>query len=111
MENQPPYELLNLPLDASQATIKKQYKLLIRQFPPEKYPDEFNNIRAAYEALTTNFFDKPKLFFPYKRAIESQATQYDPSVNVLQILTTAFETPFDTSLELEKLLENLDITS
>ncbi|HHY98593.1 MAG TPA: DnaJ domain-containing protein [Firmicutes bacterium] len=49
MEN--PYEVLGIEEDASIEEIKRAYLKLIRKFAPERHPDEFKRIRAAYEQL------------------------------------------------------------
>jgi curved DNA-binding protein CbpA len=46
-----PYEVLGLPGDADDETIRRRYLELVRQFPPERAPDRFASIRQAYEAL------------------------------------------------------------
>jgi DnaJ-class molecular chaperone len=45
------YERLGVARTASQTEIKKAYQTLLRQYPPERAPDEFKRIREAYEAL------------------------------------------------------------
>src|SRR5580704_15760372 len=46
-----PYEVLGLPSDSDDDTIRRRYLELVRQFPPEHQPQKFAAIRAAYEAL------------------------------------------------------------
>jgi curved DNA-binding protein CbpA len=46
-----PYEVLNLPGDADDETIRRRYLELVRQFPPEQQPEKFAAIRHAYESL------------------------------------------------------------
>jgi DnaJ-class molecular chaperone len=46
-----PYEVLNLPPDADDETIRRRYLELVRQFTPEHHPETFAAIREAYEAL------------------------------------------------------------
>jgi curved DNA-binding protein CbpA len=46
-----PYAVLELPRTASTAEIKKAYFTLVRAHPPEREPDTFKRIRAAYERL------------------------------------------------------------
>jgi curved DNA-binding protein CbpA len=46
-----PYEVLDLPADSDDETIRRRYLELVRQFPPEHQPQKFAAIRAAYEAL------------------------------------------------------------
>ena len=51
-ETQNHYQVLGVERAADERTIKKAYFTLIRQFPPEKHPEEFKRIRAAYEVLS-----------------------------------------------------------
>jgi DnaJ-class molecular chaperone len=46
-----PYEVLNLPADADDETIRRRYLELVRQFTPEHHPEKFAAIRQAYESL------------------------------------------------------------
>src|SRR5947209_16725905 len=46
-----PHEVLGLPPDADDETIRRRYLELVRQFSPEHHPDKFAAIRAAYESL------------------------------------------------------------
>ena len=46
-----PYRVLGIERQASEAEIKRAYFQLVRQFPPEREPEKFQEIRAAYEAL------------------------------------------------------------
>lgn len=46
------YRELGLEPGADQAEIKRAYFKLVRQFPPEKDPERFQQIRKAYEQLT-----------------------------------------------------------
>jgi curved DNA-binding protein CbpA len=48
-----PYEVLELDPSASDAEIKKAYFQKVREHPPEKDPQQFKRIRAAYDALRT----------------------------------------------------------
>ncbi len=45
------YKILDTTANAGQKKIKEKYIEKIREFPPETYPDEFENIREAYETL------------------------------------------------------------
>lgn len=46
-----PYKVLDLPTTADEAAIRKRYLELVKQFPPERAPERFAEVRAAYEAL------------------------------------------------------------
>lgn len=46
------YKILNIKSDASQNDIKRAYFMIVRKYPPERFPDEFMEIREAYEVLS-----------------------------------------------------------
>lgn len=46
-----PYALLELMPNASEADIKQAYFRMVRRHPPERDPQTFKQIRAAYDAL------------------------------------------------------------
>ena len=46
-----PYQVLGLPADCDDETIRRRYLELVRQFSPEQHPDKFAAVRAAYESL------------------------------------------------------------
>lgn len=46
-----PQEFFNLDANFDRKDLKRSYNLLLRQFKPEKFPAEFQRIRAAYEYL------------------------------------------------------------
>ena len=46
------YEILGIDANADEKTIKKAYFRLIRVHSPEKDPEKFQQIRAAYERLS-----------------------------------------------------------
>jgi curved DNA-binding protein CbpA len=48
---QDPYELLGLGREASEAEIRARYLALVREFPPDRAPERFAEIRAAFEKL------------------------------------------------------------
>ncbi len=45
------YEILGIGEDADEKAIKRAYFKLIRKHSPEKDPEQFQEIRAAYERL------------------------------------------------------------
>jgi tetratricopeptide (TPR) repeat protein len=46
------YELLGIEKTADPQQIKRAYFGLVRQYPPERFPEEFKELRAAYETLS-----------------------------------------------------------
>jgi len=46
-----PYESLGLSPDAGESEIRRRYLELVREFPPDRAPERFAVIHAAYEAL------------------------------------------------------------
>ncbi len=46
-----PYKTLGIKRGATEAEIKQAYFALVRKHPPERDPDGFKRIRAAYEKL------------------------------------------------------------
>ena len=48
-----PYRVLSVPTHANDETIRAAYLAALRMYPPEHYPESFENIRTAYEAIST----------------------------------------------------------
>jgi len=46
-----PYAALGVADDADDETIRRRYLELVRQFSPERHPQRFAAVRAAYESL------------------------------------------------------------
>lgn len=46
-----PHLILGLAPDADEAALRQRYLELVRQYPPEKSPQKFAEIREAYEQL------------------------------------------------------------
>ena|SRR5438128_1347599 len=46
-----PYKVLGIERDAGEAEIKRAYFSLVREHPPERDPEGFKRVRAAYEQL------------------------------------------------------------
>jgi len=49
-----PYQTLGIERDATEAEIKQAYFGLVREFSPERDPEGFKRIRAAYEKLRSS---------------------------------------------------------
>lgn len=48
-----PYAVLGLERSADEAAIKRAYFRLVREYPPEREPAKFQEIRAAYDRVKT----------------------------------------------------------
>lgn len=48
-----PYEILEVKEDADDTAIKKAYLGMVRRYPPERCPDDFQRIYRAYELIKT----------------------------------------------------------
>jgi curved DNA-binding protein CbpA len=46
-----PYEVLGLPRSADEGETRRRYLELVRQYPPDRDPSKFAEVRAAYEQL------------------------------------------------------------
>ena len=46
-----PHGVLGVADDADDETIRRRYLELVREFPPERHPEKFAAVRAAYERL------------------------------------------------------------
>ena len=48
-----PFEILQIDENSADPVIKKAYLAGVKKYPPERFPSEFQKIRAAYEAIKT----------------------------------------------------------
>jgi curved DNA-binding protein CbpA len=48
-----PYEILGIPERCNDKTVKQGYLRMVKQFPPERFPEDFQRIRHAYEKIKT----------------------------------------------------------
>lgn len=46
------HAVLGVAPNADEQTIRKRYLALVREFPPDRAPERFKEIRAAYERLS-----------------------------------------------------------
>jgi curved DNA-binding protein CbpA len=66
-----PYQLLNVTKDATDEEIRKNYLQLVKQYTPDKYPQQFEAIRLAYEEISDLY--KRVSFDLLSRAIATKA--------------------------------------
>lgn len=74
-----PFQVLGLPRDAGEAEVRARYLELVKQFPPEREPEKFREIRAAFEACKDPLAIARRLLEPpgedvpeWSHAIEAQ---------------------------------------
>lgn len=48
-----PYEVLQILPSSDDLQIKESYVRKVKEYPPERFPEEFKKIREAYEAIST----------------------------------------------------------
>jgi preprotein translocase subunit Sec63 len=46
-----PTDILGVPVDASEEEIRAAYLAKVKEFPPDRSPEEFEKIRDAYDTL------------------------------------------------------------
>ena len=46
-----PFEVLGLPPHADEAEVRRRYLELVREFPPDRAPERFAAVRAAYDQV------------------------------------------------------------
>ena len=89
-----PYEVLGLERQVGETEIKRAYFQMVRQFPPEREPEKFREIRTAYEQLrdpesrarTALFLLQPPPAWPARRR-----SGYDLSVHAEDLFMLAME--------------------
>ena len=87
------YAVLSLSHDAGAAEIRSRYLELVRQFPPERHPEQAARIRAAYDALRD----------PAVR-LEKQLFQLDADVTLAGIIESCQSDVRSVRLPVELLL-------
>ncbi len=78
-------QVLDLPLFSSQELVRKRYLELVRQYPPEQYPEKSAIIRDAYEKLY-NIKDHLEL-------VAETSTSDDDISQIIQELEQDVESP------------------
>jgi curved DNA-binding protein CbpA len=90
-----PHEVLGLPDDADEAVVRDRYLQLVREFPPERAPERFAAIRAAYDELRDPARRLERQLFSPRTSDSFEALQ----ANLLGRLRSA-RMPYDVLLSL-----------
>ncbi|QDU61948.1 Chaperone protein DnaJ [Planctomycetes bacterium Pan216] len=72
-----PFMTLGLPRIASEEQIRSRYLELVKQFPPEREPQKFREIRAAYEAVRDPLLIAERLLEPPD---DDEAPQWEDAI-------------------------------
>jgi hypothetical protein len=71
-----PYDRLAIPPTATPAEVKAAYHIKLKEFPAHLYPEEFKEIRAAYETIRKGGTSQDDFFFlvrPLEAKLDSAA--------------------------------------
>lgn len=94
-----PFDILGVAEETSDAEIKKAYLQKVRQYPPERAPEQFQTIRAAFEAIQTQpqrlkyqlfHNEPPSLEALLERALTTGSPQRPSEDLFLQALAASF---------------------
>jgi hypothetical protein len=72
-----PYDRLGISTTATPAEVKAAYHAKLKEFPAHRYPEEFKEIRAAYDAVRKAGSSEANDFFFLVRPLEATI---DPDV-------------------------------
>jgi curved DNA-binding protein CbpA len=86
-----PFDLLEIAENATDEAIKKAYLQKVRQYPPERAPEQFQAIRAAFEAIKTQeqrlkyqlFHNEPPSLNALLAHAQQRGTPQRPTIELL----------------------------
>jgi len=95
MSTKTPYQILGIMMDASESEIKAAYFAQVRQFPPERHPQQFKEIQTAYDCLRKPQQRMKTDFSLFRPTVELSETfwqqSFDVAVHREDLLRLAFE--------------------
>ena len=59
-----PFDVLGVPYDASESEIRARYLQLVKEFPPERDPEKFQQVQKAFEAVKDPLIVAARLVAP-----------------------------------------------
>ena len=97
-----PFHVLGLPKDAGEAEVRARYLELVKQFPPDREPEKFREIRSAFEACKDPLSIARRLVLPpdddevpeWAEAIEAQKRN-PPQLSASFLLSLGNRSPDD----------------
>jgi hypothetical protein len=102
-----PFEVLGVGRDVSDKELKKRYFQLLRQYPPETYPEEFNRVQHAYDELKDPEARQARDREPFDQEPEPYRTRLRDALKQLQggqvdLARTALKTLVEENPELDE---------
>jgi curved DNA-binding protein CbpA len=91
-----PYEIMGLRPDASESEIRQRFLELVRAHPPDRSPERFAQVHAAYEALC----DPARRIAEQLFTIETRNDSFESIVADLRDRLRDARLPVDRLLEL-----------
>lgn len=85
-----PFAVLGLPREAGEAAVRARYLELVKQYPPDREPDKFREIRAAYEATKDPLIIAAQLIAPPDEQVPQWADAIEAHKKILPKLTPSF---------------------
>lgn len=74
---QDPYVTLGLPAGANEAQIRSRYLELVKEYPPDRAPERFAEIRAAFDDLRDPVAQLERRLFTLETGDSLEALQQD----------------------------------
>jgi hypothetical protein len=85
-----PFAILGVRPDASEAEVRARYLELVKQFPPERDPARFREIRAAFEAARDPLLIARRLITPPDDVAPSWSDAIEEQKRIPPPLTPSF---------------------
>jgi len=88
-----PFQLLGVMRDAGEAEVRARYLDLVKQYPPDRNPEKFREIRAAYDAarnplaIATHLIEPPGDKVPEWSEALQQQKQNPPRLSAAFVLS------------------------
>lgn len=84
-----PYTVLGLSHGADEAEIRERYLALVKQFPPEREPQQAAEVRAAYDSLRDPIVRLENQLFDvrFSHTFESVIEEHRPDIRARRLPT------------------------
>lgn len=96
-----PFTVLGLPRESSEGEIRARYLELVKQFPPDRAPDRFREIHAAFEAAKDPLVIARRLIEPPD--LDEEPPSWEAAINTQKQIPPKMTPAFLLSLGNRKL--------